>query len=86
MAPKRPPQRTGATRRTAALAEAARVAAEAERAATLAAHLEAERVSFEKAQRIALEEAAKHDAELHREAAGNEARRAAAALKGVPER
>ena len=55
MAPKRAVakrllQRTGATRRAADLAEDARVAAEAERAAALAAHLEAERVAFIEAQ------------------------------------
>lgn len=81
---KRSPQRTGATRRAAELVEAARVAADAERAAALAAHLEAESVAFAEAQRIALEEAAKHDAELRCEAAGHEARRAAAALDTVP--
>ena len=74
---KRPLQRNGATRRAAELAEVLRAAADAERAAAMAAHLEAERVAFVEAQRIAIEEAARHDAELRREAAGHEARRAA---------
>ena len=66
MAPKRPLQRTGASQRAAHAAEAARAAA-------LAFHLEAEHLAFAEAQRIALEEAAKHDTKLRREEATHQA-------------
>ena len=76
-------QRTGATRPAAALAEAIWVAADAERAASIAARQEAECAASVASQQSADEEAAKHDAEFRRVAAENDARRAALAQSAL---